>query len=154
MNAKPNAQNNKPHRQVSAMHDSMTFDTSRVRAKPASRNMNPACMKNTKNAVTSVQVVFTGLTMSSGFNAGVVCPSIAAPALVLKYHVIAYIPKITRPRPTIFPPRYAPKARWRSRSLTRTRKVVIMFADDTGDLFPLRAEIVTVRRRDHCGTEA
>ena len=57
---------------MSAIHEIMTFETSRVLANPASKNMNPACMKNTRNAVTSVHVVFSGLTMSSGFNAGVV----------------------------------------------------------------------------------
>ena len=56
MNAKPNAQNSSAHRHVSAMHEIMTFDTSRVLANPASKNMNPACMKNTRNAVTSVHV--------------------------------------------------------------------------------------------------
>src|SRR4051794_19111639 len=34
MNAKPNAQKSKPHKQVSTMHSSMMFETSRVRAKP------------------------------------------------------------------------------------------------------------------------
>ena len=72
MNAKPNAQNNSAHRHVSAMHEIMTLDTSRVLANPASKNMKPACMKNTRNAVTSVHVVFTGFTMSSGLSAGVV----------------------------------------------------------------------------------
>ncbi len=72
MNAKPNAQNSSAHRQVSAMHEIMTFETSRVLANPASRNMKPACMKNTRNAVTSVHVVSSGLTMSSAFTAGVV----------------------------------------------------------------------------------
>ena len=38
MNAKPNAQNKMPHRHVSAMHSSMMFETSRVRAKPASEH--------------------------------------------------------------------------------------------------------------------
>ena len=87
------------------MHEIMTFETSRVLANPASKNMNPACMKNTRNAVTNVQVVFTGFTMSSGLSAGVVCPSIEAPALVLKYQVIAHSPSTTMPRPIIFPPK-------------------------------------------------
>src|SRR5690242_11996557 len=57
MNAKPNAQKSNAQRHVSAIHEIITFDTSRVLAKPASRNMKPACMKNTKNAVTSTHVV-------------------------------------------------------------------------------------------------
>ncbi len=67
--------------------------------------MKPACMKNTRNAATRTQTVLIGLTMSSAFNAGVVCPSIAAPALVLKYQVSAHRPSITTPSPTIFPPK-------------------------------------------------
>src|ERR1700751_3878128 len=71
MNANPNAQNKRAHRHVSAIHEIMTLETSRVRANPASKNMNPACMKNTRNAVTSVHVVLTGLTMSSALTGGV-----------------------------------------------------------------------------------
>ena len=37
------------------MHSIMMFETSRVRAKPASSIMKPACMKNTRNAATSIQ---------------------------------------------------------------------------------------------------
>src|SRR5689334_16761991 len=70
INAKPKAQNNNAHRHVSAMHEIMTFDVSRVRANPPSRNMNPACMKNTKNAVTRTQTVLIGLTTSSALRAG------------------------------------------------------------------------------------
>ena len=94
-----------PHRHVSAMHSSMMFETSRVRPKPASNIMKPACMKNTRNAATSTHIVLMGLTMSSAFIAGVVWPSIAAPALVLKYQVSAHMPSITTPSPIIFPPR-------------------------------------------------
>ena len=61
MNAKPNAQKRIAHKHVSAMHEIITFETSRVLAKPASRNMKPACMKNTKNAVTSTHVVLIAL---------------------------------------------------------------------------------------------
>ena len=39
-----------------------TFTVSRVRAKPASRNMKPACMKNTRNAVMSTHMLFIGFT--------------------------------------------------------------------------------------------
>src|SRR6516164_6917836 len=65
MNAKPNAQNSNAHRHVSAMHEIITLETSRVLANPASRNMKPACMKKTRNAVTSVHVVLMGLTVSA-----------------------------------------------------------------------------------------
>src|SRR5690348_12332970 len=62
MNANPNAQNSSAHRQVSTMHSWRMLTTSRVRANPASSIMNPACMKNTRNAATSVQAVFVPLT--------------------------------------------------------------------------------------------
>ena len=61
-NAKPIAQYRMPHTQVSNTHDISTFTGSRDRAKPASSAMKPACMKNTRKAVTSTQTVFTGLT--------------------------------------------------------------------------------------------
>ncbi len=64
MNAKPNAQNNSPHRNVSTTHSVRTFTVSRERANPASSAMNPACMKNTRNAVTRTQTVLTGFTRS------------------------------------------------------------------------------------------
>jgi len=67
MNANPNAQNRIPHRQVSAMHSSMMFETSRVRPKPASNIMKPACMKNTRKAAINTHTVLRGLTMSSAF---------------------------------------------------------------------------------------
>ena len=92
--AKPIDQYRRPQRHVSNAHSSSTLTVSRDRAKPASRPMNPACMKNTMNAANSTQTVLSGLTTSSAFNAGVVWPSIVAPALVLKYQVIAH-----RPRP-------------------------------------------------------
>src|SRR6202008_3190589 len=59
-----------PHRQVSTTPSSITLIASRVLAKPASRNMNPACMKNTRKAVTNTHIVLTGLTYG-GFGAGV-----------------------------------------------------------------------------------
>ena len=49
-----------------------TLTVSRVRAKPASRNMNPACMKNTRNAVTSTHIVLIGFTYAGGGRRGVV----------------------------------------------------------------------------------
>ena len=64
MNAKPNAQNSSPQRAVSTMHSRRMFETSRVRAKPASSIMKPACMKNTRNAATSVHIVFVALMTS------------------------------------------------------------------------------------------
>jgi hypothetical protein len=45
------------------MHSIMMFDTSRVLANPPSSIMNPACMKNTRNAVTSTHDVFTASTV-------------------------------------------------------------------------------------------
>ena len=62
MNAKPQAQKSRPQRQVSTIPSRRTFTVSRVRANPASRNMNPACMKNTRNAVTSTHMVLIGFT--------------------------------------------------------------------------------------------
>ncbi len=62
MKAKPQAQNKMPHRQVSTIPSRRMLMVSRVRAKPASSIMNPACMKNTRNAATSVHIVFIGLT--------------------------------------------------------------------------------------------
>ena len=64
MNANPNAQNSRPHRHVSTMHSARTLTVSRDRAKPASRPMNPACMKNTRNAAMSVHIVLIGFTSS------------------------------------------------------------------------------------------
>ena len=54
---------------VSTMHSIMMFETSRVRANPPSSIMKPACMKNTRNAVTSTHTVFSGLTMSAALTA-------------------------------------------------------------------------------------
>src|SRR5438093_711428 len=65
MKAKPKAKKSNAHRHVSTMHSRSTLTVSRSRAKPASRNMKPACMKNTRNAVTSTHTVFNGLMMSS-----------------------------------------------------------------------------------------
>ena len=61
MNAKPKAQNRMPQSAVSTMHSSRMLTTSRVRAKPASSIMKPACMKNTRKAATSIQTVFSGV---------------------------------------------------------------------------------------------
>ena len=59
--AKPIAQYRSPHRQVSKMHSIMMLTDSRDRAKPASRAMKPACMKNTRKAATSTHIVLIGL---------------------------------------------------------------------------------------------
>src|SRR5438067_7301124 len=62
--AKPNAQYRSPHRHVSNTHSKRMLTVSLDRANPASRPMNPACMKNTRKAVTSTQIVLIGLTKS------------------------------------------------------------------------------------------
>ena len=49
---------------MSKTHSMSTLTVSRERAKPASRPMKPACMKKTRNAVTSTQTVLIGLTRS------------------------------------------------------------------------------------------
>src|SRR5215831_18730168 len=78
MKAKPHAQNRRPHRHVSTMPSRSTLTVSRVRANPASRNMKPACMKNTRNAVTSTHIVFIGFTYAGGgggaVSANALCP--------------------------------------------------------------------------------
>ena len=61
MNANPNAQKSSAHRHVSTMHSCRMLTTSRVRAKPASSIMKPACMKNTRKAATSTHAVFVPL---------------------------------------------------------------------------------------------
>ena len=66
------------------MHSIMMFETSRVRAKPPSSIMKPACMKNTRNAVTSTHAVFRPFTTSVTFTAA--WPGTDAPACVLKNH--------------------------------------------------------------------
>src|SRR5215831_3564752 len=76
MKAKPKAQNKMPQRHVSTMPSSKTFTVSRVRAKPASRNMNPACMKKTRKAVTQTHIVLMGLTYGGG---GASAPQALAP---------------------------------------------------------------------------
>src|SRR3954471_5211534 len=65
MNANPTANQRIPHRHVSKMHSIMMLTDSRDRAKPASSAMKPACMKNTRNAVTSTHIVLMGLMKSS-----------------------------------------------------------------------------------------
>src|ERR1700688_2958237 len=59
-----------PHKQVSTIPSRSTFTVSLVRAKPASRNMKPACMKNTRKAVISTHIVLIGLTYAGGGASG------------------------------------------------------------------------------------
>src|SRR2546428_9312574 len=66
MKAKPNAQNNSPQMQVSTIPSRMMLTDSLERAKPASRHMNPACMKKTRNAAMRVQAVLIGLMYGGG----------------------------------------------------------------------------------------
>src|SRR6476660_9240343 len=108
MNANPKAQNSRPHRQVSTMHSWRTLTTSRVRAKPASSIMKPACMKNTRNAVTSTQAVLVALTTSV-----IGGPSVEdwAPATECRNGAITQTAATARLRPTIFPVRYTTKKR-------------------------------------------
>src|SRR2546423_980185 len=60
--ANPHPQNRSPQRQVSMTPSSRTLMVSRLRANPASNIMNPACIKNTKKAVTRTHIVLIGLT--------------------------------------------------------------------------------------------
>ena len=76
MKAKPNAQKRSPQRHVSTMPSRRTLTVSRVRANPASRNMNPACMKKTRKAVTQVHIVLIAFTYGGGgaSSAKALCP--------------------------------------------------------------------------------
>ena len=47
-----------------------TLTVSRERQKPASSIVKPTCMPKTRNAASSVQSVFIGLTMSPGLTVG------------------------------------------------------------------------------------
>ena len=105
MNAKPNAQNSNPQSAVSTMHSSRMLEVSRVRAKPASSIMKPACMKKTRNAVTNTQMVFTGLTMSDA----VTSYASAAKALDESHGAIAQTAASSATTPSIFPRKYTKK---------------------------------------------
>src|ERR1700761_3192397 len=77
------------------MPSSSTLMVSRSRAKPASRNMKPACMKNTRNAVTSTHIVLIALTYGgSGGGAGAAAGA-AAGALVPFMAATAFVPAST-----------------------------------------------------------
>src|ERR1700761_5333489 len=82
------------------MPSSNTLIVSRSRANPASRNMKPACMKNTRNAVTSTQSVLMGLTYGGsgggvGAAAGALVPATAlvsaTAATILVIVVMAFV---------------------------------------------------------------
>src|ERR1700742_558648 len=74
-----------------------TLIVSRSRANPASRNMKPACMKNTRNAVTNTHKVLMGLTYGgSGGVAGAAAGALVlATALVSATAVILVIAVVT-----------------------------------------------------------
>src|SRR3954452_2000996 len=105
MNAKPIAQNNRPHRHVSNTHSMRMLTVSRDRANPASRPMKPACMKNTRNAVTSTHTVLMGLTKSLAWCC---VTAVAAPAAELKYQFDACIAPRSNATAAIFPARMIP----------------------------------------------
>ena len=67
---KAEGEEQRPHRQVSTMHSISTLTVSRERQKPASSIVKPTCMPKTRNAATSVQTVFIGLTMSLPLRTG------------------------------------------------------------------------------------
>src|SRR6266851_9598882 len=68
MNAKPQAQNNTPQRQVSTMPSTSMLIDSRDLAKPASSITNPTCMQNTRKAAINVHAVLMAL-ISGGMGA-------------------------------------------------------------------------------------
>ena len=113
MKAKPNAQKSSAHRHVSTMHSSRTLTASRDRANPASRNMKPACMKNTRKAVTSVQVVLMALiwtwvlllTLPVMFVGSVVAPNALTPTNFMNTNTMAATVRM----PSIFPARKTQK---------------------------------------------
>ena len=85
------------------MHSSRMLTVSRVRANPASSIMKPACMKNTRKAVTSTQMVLMGLTMSS--IGGAVAASWAPATECRKGPTTNLMMTSTRPTASNFPPR-------------------------------------------------
>ena len=99
------------------MHSRRTLTVSLERAKPASRAMNPACMKKTRKAVTSTHTVFSGLMMS--FAWWVTSASVPALAWLAKYHAVPFIRPSTARMPSIFPAKST--AHRRRVSLSRRR---------------------------------
>ena len=96
------------------MHSRRTFTVSRERAKPASRAMNPACMKKTRKAVTRTQMVFTGFTSSLAVWTTWV---VDAPAWASKYQANPFMRPSNEAMPAIFPPNRTRKSRRVSCSL-------------------------------------
>ena len=117
MNAKPKAQNRMPQSAVSTMHSRRMLLTSRVRAKPASSIMNPACMKKTRKAATSTQTVFSELTTSSGAGASEV---LCALATEWKKGASTFSATSRSTTPSILPTRYTAKKRRDSFSRARS----------------------------------
>ena len=114
--AKPIAKYRMPHRHVSKTHSIMMLTVSRDRANPASRAMNPACMKNTRKAATSTHIVLMGLMV---FTASAASWTGDAPATSAKKKPNSFIAPSTPAMPIIFAPKIAPKARRTSGSLNR-----------------------------------
>src|ERR1700681_3773283 len=69
MNAKPQAQNSTPQRQVSTMPSTRMLIDSRERANPASSITKPTCMQNTRKAATSTQTVLIAFIVGVGIGA-------------------------------------------------------------------------------------
>src|SRR5207248_309845 len=120
----PVAQYKSPHRQVSNTHSSRTFTVSRERANPASRPMNPACMKNTRNAVTSTQTVLIGLTKS--FALWAIGAALCAHAALSKSQANAFMAPRTPTMPNILPPRMTAISRRVSFSSLSRRSFCLM----------------------------
>ena len=106
------------------MHESITLDVSRVRANPASRNMKPACMKNTRNAVTSTHVVLMALKVSVWVGPPAAW-TVAAPRGVSRYQPMPTMNRAMIPRPAILPPKYSAKYRRAFGSLICVRSFVM-----------------------------
>src|SRR2546426_4962701 len=116
MKAKPNAQNNSPQMQVSTIPSRMMLTDSLERAKPASRHMNPACMKKTRNAAMRVQAVLIGLMYGGG--GGV--PAADAGAKNVAQTAVMIAKSATRP--SAFPSITAANVRRNSFSFTRRNR--------------------------------
>src|SRR4029077_14929276 len=78
-----------------------------VRANPASSIMKPACMKNTRNAVTSTHMVLVAFTMSVTGGS----PDVCAPATLCSHGATTQTTPRAMLTPTILPVRYTTKKR-------------------------------------------
>ncbi len=126
---------------MSKTHDINAFTGSLDRANPASRAMKPACMKNTRNAVTSTHVVFTALTTESVETAAS-CNGVA-PAAVSKNQAKPLIATKRDAIPSIFPPRRTTNC-WRtSLSLNRFSDLFLMAEERKNQMFHGYVCIVT-----------